>query len=225
MEQLSTTMAGWYGKLPALGDFVGRGLPDGFVRPWDDWLAQSLLHIKREYGAQADDVLLTFPVWRFVLPRRLLTDQAWLGALIPSVDRVGRCFPLTVALPLPEQYGAITAQHALPVLTSLHLHVDALVKAALTVLDNDDLEAFGASVAAASQQPWDSQVGPMPEKSVTLMQLLSDIGSRLASSHLAGETLWWTGELNETPGVQTPARLFRWPGRLDDALFARLLEN
>jgi type VI secretion system protein ImpM len=33
--------------------------------------------------------------------------SAWAGVLMPSVDRVGRYFPLTVALPLPEGVGSV----------------------------------------------------------------------------------------------------------------------
>ena len=29
---------GWYGKLPASGDFATRRLPPSFIEPWDAWL-------------------------------------------------------------------------------------------------------------------------------------------------------------------------------------------
>ena len=35
-------IGGIYGKLPAFGDFVRRGLPSAFVRPWDEWLSNSI---------------------------------------------------------------------------------------------------------------------------------------------------------------------------------------
>jgi len=35
-------LPGWYGKLPALGDFASRRLPPVFVEPWDRWLATGL---------------------------------------------------------------------------------------------------------------------------------------------------------------------------------------
>ena len=31
-------VAGFYGKLPARGDFVRAGLPRDFIDPWDAWL-------------------------------------------------------------------------------------------------------------------------------------------------------------------------------------------
>ncbi len=41
------------------------------------------------------------PVWRFVLSPGLITAGAWVGVMAPSVDSVGRYFPLTLASALP----------------------------------------------------------------------------------------------------------------------------
>ncbi|RUZ99042.1 type VI secretion system-associated protein TagF, partial [Mesorhizobium sp. M7A.F.Ca.US.002.01.1.1] len=37
------TLPGFYGKMPATGDFVTRRLTGDFVRVWDRWLAQHLV--------------------------------------------------------------------------------------------------------------------------------------------------------------------------------------
>lgn len=95
---------GWYGKLPGCGDFVSRRLEPGWIARWDAWLAQGLLAQRQ----QAPDAwlarYLAMPTWRFALaPGALAGDHAWrVGVLMPSVDRVGRYFPLTVvSVPLP----------------------------------------------------------------------------------------------------------------------------
>nr|WP_081417744.1 type VI secretion system-associated protein TagF [endosymbiont of Riftia pachyptila] len=54
------------------------------------------------------DIYLTSPIWRFALSTGLCGEAAWCGILMPSVDRVGRYFPLTVAAPL-ESGGNLTA--------------------------------------------------------------------------------------------------------------------
>ncbi|RUW25688.1 type VI secretion system-associated protein TagF, partial [Mesorhizobium sp. M4B.F.Ca.ET.013.02.1.1] len=36
-------LPGFYGKIPATGDFVSRRLTGDFVRVWDRWLAQHLV--------------------------------------------------------------------------------------------------------------------------------------------------------------------------------------
>jgi type VI secretion system protein ImpM len=45
---------------------------------------------------------LTGPVWRFVLSSGVCGDGAYAGILVPSVDRVGRYFPLTVIAQLQK---------------------------------------------------------------------------------------------------------------------------
>ena len=100
-------VTGWYGKLPSLGDFASRRLPPAFVEPWDDWLARGLAAWREEAPDGWLDGYLASPSWRFVvMPGALAgasTDgsAAWAGVLMPSVDRVGRYFPLTLARPLP----------------------------------------------------------------------------------------------------------------------------
>ena len=91
-------LPGWYGKLPALGDFASRRLPPEFVEPWDRWLAAGLA-AWREHDAEWLDAFLAAPTWRFVLGADLPFDRSpgYAGVLMPSVDRVGRYFPLTVA--------------------------------------------------------------------------------------------------------------------------------
>jgi type VI secretion system protein ImpM len=87
---------GWFGKLPNLGDFASRRLPETFVHPWDDWLRLCLALARDDLGDAWLDRYLVAPVRRFWLSPGLL-GGAWAGLLMPSVDRVGRHFPLTVA--------------------------------------------------------------------------------------------------------------------------------
>ncbi|AFL74250.1 type VI secretion system-associated protein TagF [Thiocystis violascens] len=91
---------GFYGKLPELGDFVSRRAPGEFVRPWDLWLRESLASSRAQLGEDWLDIYLTSPLWRFVLTPGIAGQSAWAGILMPSVDRVGRYFPLTLACPL-----------------------------------------------------------------------------------------------------------------------------
>lgn len=97
---------GWHGKLPSLGDFASRRLAPGFVELWDRWLAEGLQALQQQLGPDWLQAYLAGPTWRFmlmpgVLPGPLGT-QAWAGVLMPSVDKVGRYFPFTLALPLGE---------------------------------------------------------------------------------------------------------------------------
>lgn len=96
-------VAGWHGKLPALGDFATRRLDPDFVEPWDAWLSDGLARLRRT--ADWLERYLASPSWRFLLMPGVLPGDAgkhtWAGVLMPSVDRVGRYYPLTLALTLP----------------------------------------------------------------------------------------------------------------------------
>src|SRR5687768_4511338 len=100
--------AGWFGKLPALGDFASRRLPDAWIAPWDEWLQAELVNARAALGDDAwTAVYMVAPVRRFWLAPGLLTSQAWLGVLMPSVDSVGRHFPFTLAAPLRAGHAAL----------------------------------------------------------------------------------------------------------------------
>ena len=96
---------GWHGKLPSLGDFASRRLPPDFVGPWDSWLASGLQQLRERDPANWLKAYLANPTRRFLLMPGVLPgaagQQAWAGVLMPSVDRVGRYFPFTLAQPLP----------------------------------------------------------------------------------------------------------------------------
>ena len=92
---------GLFGKLPARGDFVQLGLPGGFVRPWDAWLQRVMAASQDRMGADWLPAFLESPIWCFALPPGLCGAGAVLGLLMPSVDRVGRYFPLTLAAVFP----------------------------------------------------------------------------------------------------------------------------
>jgi type VI secretion system protein ImpM len=93
---------GFYGKMPDQGDFVSRRLAAAFVQRWDEWLQQCLAHGRAALGADWDRLYRDAPVWRFLLAPGTCGAAAWAGLVQPSVDRVGRYFPLTVAAELPS---------------------------------------------------------------------------------------------------------------------------
>src|ERR1700712_4294952 len=98
------TTLGFYGKLASRGDFVSLGLPQSFIQPWDTWLAAGLHVSQQQLGEDWLDAYLVSPLWRFVLAAGVCGPEAVVGVLMPSIDRVGRYFPLTVAQTLePER--------------------------------------------------------------------------------------------------------------------------
>jgi type VI secretion system protein ImpM len=105
---------GFYGKFPELGDFVNRRLPRGFLEPWDEWLQGAIAASREQLADGWLDYYLNAPVWCFALCGGICGELPWAGLVMPSVDRVGRYFPLTLAVSLPLDvnplYLSIAAQ-------------------------------------------------------------------------------------------------------------------
>jgi len=98
---------GWYGKMRALGDFSSRRLPSQFITFWDTWLQESIMTSRSQLGENWLNLYLNCPIWRFILMPNLCNNQIWTGILMPSVDKVGRYFPLTIALSFTVQPGTL----------------------------------------------------------------------------------------------------------------------
>lgn len=92
-------MTGYFGKVPTHGDFVSRRLPDDLVAAWDAWLQGCIAASRAQLGAAWLDHYLTSPVWRFGIAPGVLGSDGLGGVMMPSVDRVGRYFPLMIGAP------------------------------------------------------------------------------------------------------------------------------
>ena len=104
---LDAAAAGWYGKLPGIGDFAMRRLPPVFIQRWDGWLQQGLHAMLTDPPHDGSNLA---PVRRLWLSPGVIDALAWGGLLMPSSDRAGRRFPLTVAQPMPTLAQAIAAR-------------------------------------------------------------------------------------------------------------------
>jgi type VI secretion system protein ImpM len=102
---------GVFGKLPSLGDFITRGLPASFTDPWHAWLVRGLADARTILGDRFEPAYMSAPVWRFALPCGVAGPDAATGIFLPSVDAVGRLFPLTLAVTAatPFPFSALLA--------------------------------------------------------------------------------------------------------------------
>ncbi len=146
MSSEGNSQLGFYGKVPALGDFVSRRLPRNFIDPWDAWLQSALLASRETLAENWLSVFLVSPIWRFALSPGLCGSSAWAGVMMPSVDRVGRYFPLTLAQGIdPQCLSAVFSADS-----DWFEHLESL---ALTVLNADfDLENFDKAALAIDMQ-------------------------------------------------------------------------
>ncbi|MEM9048526.1 MAG: type VI secretion system-associated protein TagF [Pseudomonadota bacterium] len=97
---------GVFGKIAGLGDFVRRDLSDGFVEVWDPWLARMMTESRALLGPGWESAYASAPIWRFALAPGLAGRGARIGVLMPSQDRVGRYFPLTLVAAMPAEKAA-----------------------------------------------------------------------------------------------------------------------
>ncbi len=101
---------GLYGKLPMKRDYVRVATPDAFLERWEPWIHGGIAASRSALGAQWQDIFLRAPIWRFWLGASICGRPA-MGSFMPSVDGVGRFFPLTAfacgepgsAFPVPQQ--------------------------------------------------------------------------------------------------------------------------
>ena len=113
---------GLFGKVRPRRDFVTIETPRPFLAAWEPWLQAGLAASRATLGDDWHWLFLTAPIWRFWLGAELCGSEA-VGAIMPSIDGAGRCFPLTVLAccpqgegiaapdrdPLPDWFGAAEA--------------------------------------------------------------------------------------------------------------------
>ncbi|MBV8909990.1 MAG: type VI secretion system-associated protein TagF [Gammaproteobacteria bacterium] len=220
---------GFYGKLPSHGDFVSRSVADAFIDGWDRWLQASISQSQRDLGEGWLDLFLTSPVWRFAFAGGVVGTTAYAGVLLPSVDRVGRYFPLTIVAELPAG--------ALPQVVSVAAGgwydlVESVARRALEqdVLDLGTLQKelhsseqtlpadrlSGAALAVAGGFPGNGALWRFgADAEADMGYFHARLAAALAGESLAPLALWWSvGSEHVAPSVLLtrglpPAATFR----------------
>jgi len=185
---------GFCGKLPARGDFVMSGLPRSFVEAWHDWLQSVLATSRQVLGEDWVAAWLEAPIWRFALSPGICGPDAVLGLWMPSVDRVGRYFPLTFAAVMPGADAAALIREGGGFLAAVEC-------AGLDALAGDLAPELVAAriAAAASAGPSDAATDP---------ELCPP-----------GGALWWSAGSPRVPGTA-----FATAALPDEAIFAGMLD-
>jgi hypothetical protein len=118
-------------------------------------------------------------VWRFLLPAGAIGECCWIGVFLPSVDRVGRCFPLTLCEPASR--GAVEGAG----LVGIDTHLDTLAAAGVEALDVGSVEDLERRLAKLA--PLASTVTADP-RSIDLRSWLTRSGA--AGPQGAPRTAW-----------------------------------
>lgn len=106
---------GFFGKVPARGDFLDRRMPAGFQAAWESWLSALVVAAQSALGQAWPEGWLTAPLWHFTLGPDIVPGHGAAGVLLASVDRVGRFFPFTIigaAAPQPGRTADDWAREA-----------------------------------------------------------------------------------------------------------------
>jgi len=143
----SASSPGWFGKVVMLGDFAHRRLPPVFVGTCDRWLSHCISESRAQLGSRWLDTYLTGPVWRFAWAPGVVDDRWWFGVLMPSVDAVGRYFPLVVA---GSDHNPPMCTEALDGLADWYAHTSAAALA--TLQPGASVEAFESDLATSPRR-------------------------------------------------------------------------
>jgi type VI secretion system protein ImpM len=221
---------GFFGKLPTLGDFISRRLPRQFIDPWDQWLQSSMRASQEIHGDGWLSLFLVSPFWRFAISPGICGETAWAGVIMPSVDRVGRYYPLTLA-------QVIDAEQVTAVFLPESAWFEQLESAALSVLDEPfELEIFEQSLlnirAPSRLQLQNAGIHSdcsanaktafrcaLPSLSQT-GQLFPDLAQNLLDRFLKGYSFWAT-----EGGQQDSAQFFCFEGMPPVDAYAHFLQS
>lgn len=94
--------AGYYGKIPSRGDFVGHGLAAATRDAMDAWCQRVIPGSQARLGSDWAPAWMEAPIWRFRLAADRFGPDPVAGVWLPSTDRAGRLYPLIIAIAGPD---------------------------------------------------------------------------------------------------------------------------
>ena len=196
---------GFYGKLPARGDFVSARVPATFKNTWDDWAQLLVTACKNIANENTTEVWHKLPVYRFYLSAGIAGDNAWVGITLPSQDSVGRLFPFCIARDIEP---SLTAPEAFDSHAVFFTEIEEIVTAVYAgELDFDllgqTLETLDKNVTTddGNSSPLLSKQSEEPSLAIRLSGGLSDNSWLQASNAILGVTcsahsIWTTSPLS-----------------------------
>jgi type VI secretion system protein ImpM len=191
--------AGFFGKLPSKRDFVASGASRPFLDMWEPWLQGSLASSRLTLGEHWPLAYNRAPIWRFWLGANF-AQEAMIGALMSSVDGVGRPFPLAIFC--GEGYGLLPPPEIEPNDGWFDAAESVLLRALATDTAFDD---FSREVEALNPPAVQERVeeisgveqlteGVVLVRGLTYQPALAFRAARRFGHHsaFAGQSFWWT---------------------------------
>lgn len=176
-------MAGYYGKVPAKGDFVSKGLSREVMDKFHEFFSAGLQSTIDQLEGSWLEYYSVGPIWYFFIQPEVVNKSAWLGIWMPSVDRVGRHFPLLIMEPIENDISSLADlgyyQHS--ILEFENMILDTLES---DIDTNSVLEGISKASLAKSKESKSgissllnaelNEEAPVPETNSELEQFLLD---------------------------------------------------
>jgi type VI secretion system protein ImpM len=218
-----------FGKLGAKRDFIALATPRRFLETWEPWVQACMSASRHQLGDQWQNAFLTAPVWRFWLGADI-SGATVIGAIMPSVDGVGRYYPLTLlaaadpsySIPPPDlntqdQWFAVVEEFMLSTLDQASSFDD--ISTALDTLPAPLIEATISS-SAEILAVGDTMVGIITAGKTFQDSLL--MLRRSNHESLAAASFWWTEGGGSFPPMALCSRGMPDPFRYSNMLTGRL---
>jgi type VI secretion system protein ImpM len=146
---------GLFGKVPQKRDFMSVNMPSAVLSPFETWLQSAVAASRNELGQAWQDHYLVAPIWRFWIGEHILGTTV-AGALMPSVDQVGRYFPLSI------MYFAEPGDTLPPPLVSPLDHWYAAIEQRLLRALSEETDAYLTTILQGLEPPSAFAMPPAP---------------------------------------------------------------
>jgi len=189
--------AGLFGKLPAKRDFIEHAVERAVMEKWDPWLQSAVATSRQMLGGDWLQRYLHAPIWRFWLGPGIC-GRCVLGALMPSVDGVGRYFPLSLVwaadgFVAPPEYDEQAAWF------------DAVEQVLLGALADE--ARYEDVLAALRALPAPKAPAPEAEPGDSVAAMFREFARARAAETHAGLSCWWVPSHDD--GATPPRALMR----------------
>jgi type VI secretion system protein ImpM len=222
---------GLFGKLSAKRDFIALATPRTFLEVWEPWVQASLSASRHQLGDRWQQVFLTTPVWRFWLGAAICGSTV-AGAIMPSLDGVGRYYPLTL-----HAVGDTGAPIVPPDIDAQDEWFNVGENFLLSTLDRDT--AFEDISSALDRLPvprtqvrdeHEKRIIPLGEGMVGMISAADGFSASLSSLRAASPevyaaaSFWWTSGGGDFPPLVLSCRGLPDPYRYSTLLSGNLAE-
>ncbi len=189
---MSLFKIGVYGKLPSHPDFVSANVSSEITVELYEWL-QHVIHHSKEQLNESEwlSSYLISPIWRVYYPSKSNKYDPWIGIMLPSVDAIGRYFPLFFIFQVDAEKlrGAWLFQEAS---TLFNVMENVGIAALQQRLSLDQV----MSLLEEKTKNFELGEALMPPNAIRKEQYTIDKLCSLSIADLTG-SLWWSmGEIN-----------------------------